>query len=146
MRLVLSSALDDEVLLGRTLREHAESVPVPDGAWVVLDPCCPLVPPEFVAELVRQVASTGRPHVGVRRVTDTVKELVDGTVGSTVDRESLYVLAAPLVLPTAPPEGGSMSELVEALEDLVLVEAPPAARRVSDASEIRLLEALALSI
>ena len=143
MRVVLSSALDDEVLLGKTLREHVEQLPVPEGAWVVLDPLCPLVPAAFVAELVERVAETGRPHVGVRPVTDTVKLLADGVVGETFDRDALSSIAAPLVLTDEPPSSGSMEDLVASLEEVVLVEAPPLARRVGDRSEIRLLEALA---
>lgn len=143
MRVVLSSGLDDELLLGKSLRAHVDEIAVPDGAWVVLDPRCPLVPEAFVAELVARVTQTGLPHVGVRPVTDTVKVLADGVVGETLDRDALRCLAAPLVLASEPPSTGSMAELVASLEGVVLVEAPPLARRVGDRSEIRLLEALA---
>lgn len=140
---MLTSELDDELLLGRTLREHVESIEVPPGAYVVLDPLCPLVPADFVAALVERVAATGVPHVGVRPVTDTVKALHDGLVGATLDRDSLRRLASPLVLPEATRAEGSLAELVASLPEVVMVEAPPLARRVGDRSDIELLEALA---
>lgn len=143
MRALLSSPLDDEVLLGRTLREHVAALAVPDGAYVVLDPLCPLVPAAFVAELVERVAQTGRPHVGTRPVTDTMKVLSQGLVGETVDRESLVQLVSPVVLPESVQLPDTIAELVAGLADVVLVEAPPLARRVSDRSELDLLEALA---
>lgn len=143
MRIVLVSELDDEMLLGRTLREHALAVPVPDGAYVVLDPAVPLVPAEFVADLVERVGRTGRPHAGVRPVTDTVKAMQDTLVGGTVDRDGLWQLSAPVVLAAPHEVSGSLVDLVAALKDVQLVEAPALARRVSDLSEIALLEGLA---
>ncbi len=143
VRTVLVSHLDDEVLLGRTLREHALAVEVPDGVYVVLDPAVPLVPAAFVADLADRVRTTGRPHAGVRPVTDTVKLVREGLVGETVDREGLWQLAAPVVLPAPRDLPGTLVELVAALDDVVLVEAPPLARRVADVSDLRLLEGLA---
>ena len=142
MRYLLTSDLDDELLLGRTLREHVEAIAVPEGAYVILDPLCPLVPSDFVAELAARVAATGVAHVGVRPVTDTVKALHDGLVGATLDRDSMRQLAAPLVLPAWTDIEGSLAALVAALPEVVLVEAPPLARRVGDRSDIELLEAL----
>ena len=119
------------------------AIAVPEDAYVVLDPLCPLVPGEFVAELVDRVRATGRPHAGVRPVTDTVKTMRGGLVGETVDRESLLQLAAPVVLPGPVQVPDTLIELVASLAEVVFVEAPPLARRVSDVSDVRLLEALA---
>ena len=114
-----------------------------EGAFVVLDEAVPLVPSEFVDDLVERVRATGRPHAGVRPVTDTVKLLRDGLVGETLDRSGLWQLAAPVVLPRPVLLPGTLVELVGGLADVVYVEAPPLARRVGDASDLTLLEALA---
>jgi len=146
VRHLLSSDLDDELLLGRTLREHVASIKVPPGGFVVLDPLCPLVPADFVADLVARVVETGVAHAGVRPVTDTVKVLHGGLVGETVDRASLVQLASPVVLPEAASLRGSLADVVAGLDEVVLVEAPALARRVGDRSDIDLLEVLAQSI
>ncbi len=140
---LLTSPLDDELLLGRTLREHIAAVEVPEGAYVVLDPLCPLVPAAFVADLVERVRATGLAHAGVRPVTDTVKTMRDGLVGQTVDREGLVQLAAPVVLPHPQEVPETLADLVAGLGQVVFVEAPALARRVRDASDLVLLEALA---
>ena len=116
---------------------------MPTGAYVVLDPLCPLVPSSFVADLVGRVRTTGAPHAGVRPVTDTVKVMHEGVVGGTLDRESLLQLASPVVL-TGPREvPDTLAELVASLDEVVFVEAPALARRITDLSDLRLLEALA---
>jgi 2-C-methyl-D-erythritol 4-phosphate cytidylyltransferase len=143
MRLLLTSPLDDELLIGRTLRDHVASVEVPPGAVVVLDPLCPLVPPDFIADLVGRVVATGRPHAGVRPVTDTVKTVHAGLVGGTLNRDELLRLASPVVLPTLVEVPSTLAELVAGLAEVVFVEAPPLARRVTDRSDLRLLAALA---
>src|SRR5687767_4135159 len=125
MRVLLTSPLDDELLLGRTLRDHVASVEVPPGAVVVLDPLCPLVPSVFVADLVGRVVATGLPHAGVRPVTDTAKGLHSGLVGETLDRESLFQLASPVVLPSRVQVPATLAELVDELDEVVFVEAPP---------------------
>jgi len=145
MRKVLTSALDDELLLGSTLRDHVDSLVAPDDVVVVLDPSCPLLPQSFVDDLVERTRATDRPHAGVRPVTDTMKPLRDGFVGETVDRDSLLALAAPVVLPAERDVPGSLVELVAELPDVVFVEAPPLARRVTDRSDLELLAALARS-
>ncbi len=131
--------------------EHVQSL----GAdLVVHDPLCPGTPVEFLVDAVAAAASSGRVVVGVRPVTDTVKE-VDGTVlGATVDREGLVAVASPVVLPASvvaalpgPPSLDDLADLVATLgadHDVVLLEAPSSARRVSDESDLRLLEALVL--
>jgi 2-C-methyl-D-erythritol 4-phosphate cytidylyltransferase len=74
-------------------------------------------------------------------------------VGDTVDRDGLLAVASPVVLP-APvvaslddlPSLDDLAQLVALLRkdhELTLLEAPPQARRVSDESDLRLLEQLA---
>lgn len=115
---------------------------------VLQDALCPMTPPEFVVECVRRAVAADVPVAGVRPVTDTVKEVADGQVGATVDREGLVALAAPVVLPprvvrsldAAP--GPDLAALVISLADVELVEAPPSGRAVRSEEDVRLLEAL----
>lgn len=116
------------------------------------DSLCPMTPPEFIAGCVRHAVAADLVVVGVRPVTDTVKEVSDGLVGATVDREALAGLASPVVLPPSVVRtlddwpGQDLVALVEGLRDagheVDLVEAPAAARRVAGEDDIRLLEAL----
>ena len=121
------------------------------AAVVVHDPLCPGTPSEFLARAVE--AADGTVVVGVRPVTDTVKHVEDGVVGETVDRDGLFLVASPVVLP--PAVVASLPEL-PALEDLAALvaqlrvdreitylEAPPEARRVADESDLLLLQNLA---
>lgn len=119
--------------------------------FVLHDPLCPMTPAGFIAECVRRSGELDRIVVGVRPVTDTVKEVVDGFVGRTVDRDSLLAVASPVVLPasvlaaleTIP--SLDLPQLVVALRErfeLDLVEAPAHARRVASPEDVRLLEAL----
>jgi 2-C-methyl-D-erythritol 4-phosphate cytidylyltransferase len=115
---------------------------------VLQDALCPLTPPDFIVECVRRAVAADVSVAGVRPVTDTVKEVVDGVVGATVDREGLVSLAAPVVLPPrvvrtldrAP--GPDLAALVASLPDVELAEAPSAGRAVASAEDVRLLEAL----
>ena len=117
---------------------------------VLHDPLCPLTPPEFLAECVA-AAEDGAVVVGVRPVTDTVKVVIDGYVGATVDRDALLQVASPVVLPAmVVAELGELptsdlTALVAALAPHVEVttrEAPPSARRIGSTEDLRLLEAL----
>ncbi len=123
----------------------------PGSSYVLHDALCPLTPPAFLTECAIRAAASGRVVVGVRPVTDTVKELVGDLVGGTVDRESLVALASPVAIPaavaaeltTAP--AADLVALVTELRgryDVEFVEAPPAARRVTNSDELRLLESL----
>ena len=112
------------------------------------DALCPITPPAFVVECVRRAVAADVPVAGVRPVTDTVKQVADGRVGATVDRDGLVALAAPVVLPArvvgsldAAP-GPDLVALVQSLPDVELVEAPPAGRAVASLDDVRLLEAL----
>lgn len=127
-----------------------------DVDLVVHDPLCPLTPVDFLVEAIGLARSTRAVVVGVRPVTDTVKQYdarPDGVVrlGATVDRDGLVALASPVVLPAA---------VVAALDDLPTddllglvvalsarfpvrhLEAPALARRVTDADDLRVLSAL----
>lgn len=122
------------------------------GEPVVLhDALCPMTPAPFVAACVLRAVTEDVVVVAVRPVTDTVKTLADDTVGETVDREELRALASPVVLPAsvvaALPALPSVhfDELVPALRQhfrVELVPAPAQARRVADADDVALLEAL----
>jgi len=118
---------------------------------VLHDPLCPMTPPEFIDECVQVAVARDVVTVGVRPVTDTVKEVADGRLGRTVDREGLVALCSPVVLPARvvadlPARPGSdFVELVVGLRtsyDVVLVDAPPAARRVGSDEDLLVLEAL----
>ncbi len=123
---------------------------------VVHDPLCPATPVGFLREAVATAAS-GHVVAGVRPVTDTVREVDEaGVLGATVDRSGLHAVASPLVLPAAvvaaldgPPGADDLADLADLVVTLrerfavELLEAPPAARRVGDESDLRLLEALA---
>ncbi|KQW48592.1 hypothetical protein ASC77_07560 [Nocardioides sp. Root1257] len=119
--------------------------------FVLHDPLCPMTPPAFIADCVARAVERGCVVVGVRPVTDTVKVVDDGVVGETLDRDALVAVASPVVLPAgvvaalgALPSTDFVA-LVDALRrryPVELVEAPPAARRVGSAEDLRVLEAL----
>lgn len=118
---------------------------------VLHDALCPMTPPDFVASCLERARETGRAVVGVRPVTDTVKVVRDGVVGETIDRDAVLAVASPLVLPAALAAvmDAPVHDLVAAVSALVgsgheveTVPAPAAARRVSSADDVRLLEAL----
>ena len=122
------------------------------GRGLVLhDPLCPLTPPAFIDSCVIRAEETGAIVVGVRPVTDTVKQIEGEVLGQTVDRESLVSVVSPVVIPAS-----VIAELDErpeaAFADLVagmrarwpvdFLSAPPTARRVGQVGDIALLEAL----
>jgi 2-C-methyl-D-erythritol 4-phosphate cytidylyltransferase len=118
---------------------------------VLHDPLCPMTPPDFIAECVRIAVARNVVTVGIRPVTDTVKQVADGRLGQTVDRDRLVTVCSPVVLPArvvaAFPTRPAVDfvELVAGLRssyDVVLVDAPPSARRVGSDEDLRLLEAL----
>jgi hypothetical protein len=118
---------------------------------VLHDPLCPMTPPEFIAECARTAVARDSVVVGVRPVTDTVKQVEGDRLGQTVDREGLVSVCSPVVLPArvvaALPgrPGGDFVELVNGLRssyDVVLADAPPAARRVASDDDVEVLEAL----
>lgn len=131
-------------------------------ALLLHDPLCPMTPPEFLARCADRAAVEDRVMVGVRPVTDTVKVVQDAdggdVIGETVDRDALVTICSPIVLPPSVIEdllgtGGSLPsidfvELVRALQQrygadrVVLVEAPPEARRVGSDEDLAVLAAL----
>ena len=116
------------------------------------DALCPMTPPGFIASCLEQARATGRPVVGVRPVTDTVKVVDGGLVGDTLDRDSLLSVASPLVVPAVVVAGLArrpVADLARAAADLaaaghpvLTVTAPPEARRVASLEDVRLLGAL----
>ena len=125
---------------------------VDEGLPLVLhDALCPLTPAAFVAACLEEADRDGVVVVGVRPVTDTVRQVDGGFLGETLDREGLLALASPVVLP-APvvaalpgPPGSDLAALVAALAERGEVrtrQAPPEGRRVSSEDDVRLLEAL----
>jgi 2-C-methyl-D-erythritol 4-phosphate cytidylyltransferase len=123
-----------------------------DLPLLVHDPLCPGAPGGFLAEALVQAVRTDAVVVGVRPVTDTVKEAgADGLVGATADRSELVAVASPVVLPAAVvasledwPDTDDLAAWVEELRrrfPVTFVEAPAVARRVADPSDLALLEA-----
>jgi 2-C-methyl-D-erythritol 4-phosphate cytidylyltransferase len=124
-------------------------------ALVWHDALCPAVPPAFIADCLRRSLERDAVVAAALAVTDTVKELVAGADGTTVDRnldrEGLRHLVSPLVLPpgvVATLTDWPAADFPTALEDLrsdhrvELVAAPPSAARVHDAADLARLEAL----
>jgi 2-C-methyl-D-erythritol 4-phosphate cytidylyltransferase len=118
---------------------------------VVHDPLCPLTPVWFVEEAVDACARSGAVVVGVRPVTDTVKELEGDQVGRTHAREDLMVVASPVVLPAVVVgaleglETDDFAGWVAALAKrfpVRFLEAPPLARRIGSLADLAVLEAL----
>lgn len=120
---------------------------------VLHDPLCPLTPASFLQQALTIAVSEDVVVVGVHPVTDTIKVVRDGVVGDTVDRESLWNVTSPVVLPAsvverlqAWPDADDLAALVVRLQTegpVRFVEAPPLGRRVDDESSVVLLEALA---
>lgn len=76
-----------------------EAVQDAECALVLHDPLCPLTPTGFIEEAVEECERTGAVVVGVRPVTDTVKEYSGSSVGKTLDRDGLVCVTSPVVLP-----------------------------------------------
>ena len=120
---------------------------------VVHDALCPLTPPAFLEEAVAASAESGAVVVGVRPVTDTVKEYDAQTdrVGRTQPRDELMCVTSPVVLPpavVAALDGLDSADLASWVAELAeqfpvqFLEAPALGRRVTSADDLTLLEAL----
>jgi len=129
-----------------------ESVVATGEDLVLHDSLCPMTPPDFISACLDRARSTGRPVVGVRPVTDTVKVVAEQLVGATLDREALLSVTSPLVVPAAVlagmPERPDV-DLARAVGDLVAaghavetIAAPPEGRRVASPEDVRVLDAL----
>ena len=123
------------------------------GEDVVLhDSLCPMTPPWFIQACLERARESGRPVVGVRPVTDTVKVVSGGVVGETLDRDDLLAITSPLVLPAHVVSQLALrpsTDLARAVADLAAaghqvepVTAPPEGRRVASTEDLRLLDAL----
>ena len=120
--------------------------------FVLHDAMCPLTPTAFIVECVTRAAERSAVTVGVRPVTDTVKEYAEPRVGATVDRSALLQVVSPVVLPAAvvaaldgPPPTTDFAALVAELATrfpVETLEAPAGARRVAEEGDLRILEAL----
>jgi len=133
-----------------------------DAAWaqvrergeplVLHDPLCPMTPVAFLREAVARAVDGDTVVVGVHPVTDTIKAVRDGRVGGTVDRDGLWTVTSPVVLPASVvaeledwPDADDFAALVTGLRGRFPVEflqAPVLGRRVEDESAVALLEAL----
>ena len=118
---------------------------------VVHDPLCPLTPVTFIEAAVAECESSGAVVVGVRPVTDTVKEIDADLLGATVDREDLVCVTSPVVLPAAVVGAldvldlGDLAVLVAGLVQRFPVrylQAPALGRRVCEEADLVALTAL----
>lgn len=123
---------------------------------VLHDALCPMTPPPFIAACLEHARATGRPVVGTRPLTDTVKVVGEGSsgpvVGETLDRDALLAIASPLVVPAAvlaqlahrpsTDLARAVADLAAAGHEVETMEAPPEGRRVSSLDDVRLLDAL----
>jgi len=146
---------------GATLFDYAVSFATVQDAGqmlVIHDPLCPLTPASFIEEAIAESVRTGAVVVGVRPVTDTVKEYdaaagsgQAGRLGATLDRDELICVTSPVVLPAA--VVASLDELVtDDLAELVAgltqrfpvrhLHAPPLGRRIVDEADLDVLSAL----
>jgi 2-C-methyl-D-erythritol 4-phosphate cytidylyltransferase len=118
---------------------------------VLHDSLCPMTPASFLVDCVLAAEERGAVVVGVRPVTDTVKQVEGGFVGETVDRDELVVVTSPIVLPPAvvaalevlpSTDFAALAHALSARFPVVTLEAPPEGRRVGTPDDVRLLEAL----
>ena len=128
-----------------------EAIVETEAPFVLHDALCPLTPPAFLAACVNRAEESAAVTVGVRPVTDTVKELHDSHIGATHDRAELIQVVSPVVLPAgvvAALDGLPTTDFVTLVAELATrfpvetLEAPAEARRVADESDLRVLEAL----
>ena len=119
------------------------------------DALCPATPPELIAACVRRAVVDDVVVAVVLPVTDTVKELTEGTdgpvVGRTLDREGLRHVASPLVLPASViatlgdwPDVDLRAAVASLRLDhrVELFAAPVSAARVHSLADVARLEAL----
>jgi 2-C-methyl-D-erythritol 4-phosphate cytidylyltransferase len=118
---------------------------------VIHDPLCPLTPASFIEEAIDESERTGAVVVGVRPVTDTVKEYDGERLGATLDRDTLISVTSPVVLPATVVaaldelETDDLPALVAALSQRFPVRhlpAPPLGRRIVGEADLEVLAAL----
>jgi 2-C-methyl-D-erythritol 4-phosphate cytidylyltransferase len=114
---------------------------------LIHDLLCPLTPPEFLREMA---VSEPAAAAAVTPVTDTLKAMDGDLVAHTVDRDSLYVVASPVVVDRdvlarvpdvveALSDAAVLVQRLRSLADVALTPAPFLARRIVDAAELRVL-------
>ncbi|HWU32843.1 MAG TPA: hypothetical protein VN108_08215 [Marmoricola sp.] len=140
-------AADITVLDPRTEWEYVVETELP---LLIHDPLCPLTPSSFLFEAAEAALESDRVVVGVRAVTDTIKQDLGDRLGETVDRSGLREITSPIVVParvvaalSALPRG-DFAVMVEELHRYGIqeIEAPALSRRVRVAEDIPVLEAL----
>ena len=125
---------------------------------VIHDPLCPLTPAAFIEQAIEESVQTGAVVVGVRQVTDTIKEYDPSTgsgragrLGATVDREDLMCVTSPVVLPATVVDvldelaTDDLADFVAALSRRFPVRylpAPPLGRRIVDETDLEVLSAI----
>lgn len=148
-----SFALEDSGVELVDFNVHLADVRDQHRPLVLHDPLCPLTPIAFLREALATAVADDVVVVGVQPVTDTIKTVEEGVVGGTVDREGLWAVTSPVVLPAdvvaeldAWPDADDFTALVSWLRqrfEVRFLEAPALGRRVEDESSLALLEALA---
>ncbi len=128
-----------------------ESVRESGRMLVVHDPLCPLTPVSFIEQAILESTRTGSVVVGVRPVTDTIREYDGRVLGAACDRDDLICVTSPVVLPAGVVaaldriEVGDLARFVAELArtfPVRYVEAPTLGRRIGEQNELELLEAL----
>jgi 2-C-methyl-D-erythritol 4-phosphate cytidylyltransferase len=144
-------ALDEAGVTAVDFTVPWESVAESGEPFVLHDPLCPMTPAGFVARCVQTAVERDTVVVAIRPVTDTVKTVAGGLVGDTLDRSDLVEVTSPIVLPAGVVEqlesapSGDFAAIAAALAErfpVLTLQAPPEGRRVADADDVRLLEAL----
>ena len=127
------------------------AVQAAECALVVHDPLCPLTPAAFLEEAIEECEQTGAVVVGVRPLTDTVKEYDEPLLGATLDRTGLVCVTSPVVLPAAVVaaletlDTSDLAGLVAELSQRFPVRhlrAPSLGRRIVDEADLEVLVAL----
>jgi 2-C-methyl-D-erythritol 4-phosphate cytidylyltransferase len=128
-----------------------ESVRESGRALVIHDPLCPLTPVGFLEEAIAEAAQSGAVVVGVRPVTDTVKEYDGAELGATVDRDDLVSISSPVVLPAtvlASLDDLATDDLAELVAELAsrfpvrFLQAPALGRRIAGEGDLEILGGL----
>jgi 2-C-methyl-D-erythritol 4-phosphate cytidylyltransferase len=118
---------------------------------VIHDPLCPLTPVDFLEEAIGEAARRGAVVVGVRPVTDTVKEYDGAVLGATVDREDLLSVTSPVVLPATvlasldDVDTDDLADLVAGLSSrfpVRFLQAPALGRRIAGEGDLEILAGL----
>jgi len=121
---------------------------------VIHDPLCPLTPVSFIEEAIEESVQTGAVVVGVRPVTDTIKEYDGERLGATLDRDELMCVTSPVVLPAsvvAALDDLDTNDLAELVAELTRrfpvrhLPAPPLGRRIVDEADLDVLSAFSAS-